>query len=74
MDRKHYNLMKSRFNAVYCSLPLAVRQDIVHVHKKYGGMTWYACWIEIYGDTAYAHDILETLEKLDIISVNQKLK
>ncbi len=58
---------KEKFLKIYANLPLGVRKEIVLVLDDGKPITWDVVFIEVEGDTPLSRDILEKLEKLEII-------
>jgi len=57
---------KEKFNKIYANLPLGVRQEIILTVDNQP-ITWNVAFIEVQNDTPISKEILEKLEKLNII-------
>jgi len=67
-------LLRQKFLAIYSKLPMGAREEIILVLKKEGpdgvirqSLTWDVACFEIQNKTSKGNEILEKLEKLEII-------
>lgn len=71
MDRVSQNEPKTdvreRFLRAYANLPLNSRREIIIVLGKEGPVTWEAAYLEVKNNSERAKEILEKLEKLNLI-------
>lgn len=58
---------RERFLRAYANLPLNTRREIIVVLDKVGPVTWEAAYLEIKNSTGKAREILEKLEKMNLI-------
>ena len=58
---------RERFLRAYANLPLNSRREIVVVLEEEGPVTWEAAYLEVKNDTPKSKEILEKLEKLNLI-------
>ncbi len=58
---------KEKFIKIYSNLPLGVRQEIILVLEDGRPITWNVAFVEVESDTPLSDEILEKLEKLEII-------
>ena len=58
---------KEQFLRIYSNLPLGLRQEIILVLDDGRPMTWNAAFFEVYNDTMISDQILDKLDKLEII-------
>ncbi len=61
------NMKKESFLKIYANLPIGVRQEIILVLDDGRTLTWNAAFFEVEADTPLANEILNKLEKLQII-------
>lgn len=60
--------LKQRFLKVYATLPLGVRKEIVlALPDPIGPISWEATYIEVERDTPVSREILDGLQKLQVI-------
>ncbi len=71
MDQTSQNQPKidarERFLRAYANLPLNSRREIIVVLDEEGPVTWEAAYLEVKNDTEKSKEILEKLEKLNLI-------
>ncbi len=60
-------LKKESFLKIYADLPISVRQEIILVLNDGRTLSWNAAFFEVRADTPLADEILDKLEKLQII-------
>lgn len=58
---------RERFLRSYANLPLNSRREIIVVLDEEGPVTWEAAYLEVKNDTEKSKEILEKLEKLNLI-------
>lgn len=58
---------RERFLRAYSNLPLNSRREIIIVLDEEGPVTWEAAYLEVKNDSEKAKEILEKLEKLNLI-------
>lgn len=58
---------RERFLRAYSNLPLNSRREIIIVLDKEGPVTWEAAYLEVKNNSEKAKEILEKLEKLNLI-------
>ena len=59
--------IKEKFLKIYANLPLGLRQEIILTLDDSRTITWDAAFVEVDNDTELSKNILEKLEKLEII-------
>ena len=71
MDQISQNNLKidarEQFLRAYANLPLSSRREIVVVLEEEGPVTWEAAYLEVKNDTVKSKEILQKLEKLNLI-------
>ena len=60
-------MKKESFLKIYANLPMGVRQEIIVVLDDGRTLSWNAAFFEIQAETPLANEILDKLEKLQII-------
>ena len=68
MDAKEHK--KARFNKIYANIPLGLRDEIVVVLENNEPLSWNAAKIEIDNDTDKLDEILNKLDRLDLLKEN----
>jgi hypothetical protein len=58
---------KEKFLKIYANLPLGIRDEIVCVLNDEKTVSWNAAYLEVKNDTKIAKEILEKMEKLDLL-------
>ncbi len=58
---------KEKFIKIYSNLPIGIRQEIILVLEDGRPITWNVAFVEVESDTPLSDEILEKLEKLEII-------
>ena len=58
---------REQFLKIYANLPLGIRQEIILVLDDRGPITWDVAFVEVSADTPLSKQILEKLERLQII-------
>jgi len=58
---------KEKFLKIYSNIPLGIRQEIVLVLDDGRPITWDVAFVEVENETPLSKQILEKLEKLQII-------
>ena len=58
---------RTRFLRVYCNLPLGIRKEIIWVLDQEGPVTWNVAYFEVKNNTPISNEILEGLDRLEII-------
>ncbi len=61
------SMNKESFLKIYANLPIGVRQEIILVLDDERTLSWNAAFFEVQADTPLANEILDKLEKLQII-------
>ncbi len=59
--------IREKFIKIYSNLPLGIRQEIILVLEDGKPITWNATFVEVEAKTPLSEEILEKLEKLEII-------
>ncbi len=58
---------RERFLQIYANLPLATRNEIIYVTEEDKPLSWNVAYIEVRNDTPTGRELLEELERLQII-------
>lgn len=59
--------IRERFLRAYANLPLNSRKEIIVVLDREGPVTWEAAYFEVANDTPRGAEILDKIEKLNIL-------
>jgi hypothetical protein len=66
MDKKDYELSKSKFLSLYPNVPLPLRKEIIAVVDK-EPISWNAAYIEIKADSKSSGSIIEHLKMIGLL-------
>ena len=66
MDKKEYEVLKSKFLKLIASVPIPLRDEIIAVVDK-KTVSWNAAYGEIKQDTNNAKNILDHLKKIGLV-------
>ena len=59
--------MKERFYKVFANVPIPERSNVIYTSREHGPMSWMVVKLEVDANTELGIDILEALNRMDLI-------